>query len=98
MGRQRTQEGKPWGETEVGEREKERAEGGVKRGKEGEERRGAVGKGGGFVLGMRGRSLSGEEKLGIHQGEDFSTRAHPLIHLDRSSGPVFVTARTLDHL
>lgn len=31
------------GETEVGEREKERAEGGVKRGKEGEERRGEVG-------------------------------------------------------
>lgn len=61
------------GEMEVGEREKERAEGGVKRGKEGEERRGGVGKGGGFVLGMRGRSLSGEEELGIHQGEDFST-------------------------
>lgn len=57
-----------------------------------------MGKGGGFVLGMRGRSLSGEEELVIHQGEDFSTRAHPLIHLDRSSGPVFVTARTLDHL
>lgn len=32
-----------------------------------------MGKGGGFVLGMRGRSLSGEEELGIHQGEDFST-------------------------
>lgn len=58
-----------------------------------ERREGEVG---GFVLGMRGRGLRGEGE--IHQGEDFSTRAHPLIHADRSSGPVFVTARTLHHL
>lgn len=50
------------GETEVREREKERAEGGVK-----------GGWGGGFVLGMHGRSLRGEEELDIHRGEDFST-------------------------
>lgn len=50
------------GETEVREREKERAEGGVK-----------GGRGGGFVLGMQGRSSRGEEELDIHQGEDFST-------------------------
>jgi len=56
--RQRTREGKSRGEVEVIEREKERAEGG---------------RGGGFVLGMEGRSLRGGEKLVIHQGEDFST-------------------------
>lgn len=56
------------GETEVGEREKERAEGGVKRGKEGEERRGGVGKGGGFVLGMRGRKLERRRGTGYSPG------------------------------
>lgn len=64
--------------------------GGLRRGKS--RRRGVVA----FVLGMPG--LRGQEELDIHRGEDFSTRAHPLIHADRSSGPVFVTAHTLDHL
>lgn len=48
------------GRQRVRGREKERAEGGVK-----------GGRGGGFVLGMRGRGLRGEGE--IHQGEDFST-------------------------
>lgn len=59
VGRQRRNRGG----AEVREREKERAEGGVEAAREG----------GGFVLGMQGRSWSGGEELDIHRGEDFST-------------------------
>lgn len=44
------------------------------------------------------RERERERRLDIHQGEDFSTWALPLIRPDRSSGPVFVTVRTPDHL
>lgn len=54
--------------------------------------------GGGFVPGMPGGGSGRRGELESHRGEDFSTRLHPLMHADRSSGPVFVTAHTLDHL
>lgn len=58
--------GETGGETEVGEREKERAEGGVKRGKEGEERRG--GEGWGFCPGDARQKLERRRRTGYSPG------------------------------